>query len=58
MTDRFRAELRDSGVPVLELSGPPRKRLAAALDACDALVAEGWSLAAPLPQRDTVADDG
>lgn len=52
MTDRFRAELRGSGLPVLELSGPPRARLAAALDACDALLAKGWSLAAPLPPRD------
>lgn len=49
MTGRFRAVLRDSGVPVREVSGPHRVRLATALAACDALLARGWSLAPPLP---------
>lgn len=48
MTDRFRAVLRDSDVPTVELIGPPRQRLATALAACDALLAKGWSLAPPL----------
>ncbi|MEH1099821.1 AAA family ATPase [Micromonospora sp. CPCC 205561] len=48
MTGRFRAELAGCGVPVVELAGPHRRRLARAVAACDALLAAGWPLAAPL----------
>ncbi|MER7891094.1 AAA family ATPase [Micromonospora sp. NPDC094482] len=48
MTDRFRAELADCGVPVVELTGPHEERLARAVAACDALLAAGWPLADPL----------
>ncbi|MFF5172203.1 AAA family ATPase [Micromonospora sp. NPDC000089] len=48
MTNRFRAELAGCGVPVVELGGPHPQRLARAVEACDALLAAGWSLAAPL----------
>jgi NadR type nicotinamide-nucleotide adenylyltransferase len=51
MTGRFREELRTSGAPVVEVTGPPDVRLAIALEACDALLAQGWSLADPLPVR-------
>jgi len=48
MTDRFRTVLAESGVPWIEVHGDPRARLAQALDAVDALLAEGWHLADPL----------
>ncbi|MFY1703242.1 AAA family ATPase [Micromonospora sp. WMMA1923] len=48
MTGRFRAELATSGVPVVELTGSHRQRLARAVAACDAVLAAGWSLADPL----------
>ncbi|MEV1330005.1 AAA family ATPase [Micromonospora costi] len=48
MTDRFRAELAGCGVPVVELTGPHPQRLARAVAACEALLAEGWRLADPL----------
>lgn len=48
MTGRFREVLRDSGVPVRELSGPPEVRLAAARAVCADLLAKGWALAPPL----------
>ncbi|MFK3985095.1 AAA family ATPase [Micromonospora sp. NPDC050397] len=48
MTGRFREVLRDSGVPVRELSGPPEVRLAAARAACADLLANGWALKPPL----------
>ncbi len=54
MTDRFRTELRRAHAPVVEVTGPPEVRLATALTACDALVARGWSLADPLPERGAV----
>jgi NadR type nicotinamide-nucleotide adenylyltransferase len=50
MTGRFREVLRDSGVPVRELTGPPDVRLAAARAACADLLARGWPLAPPLAQ--------
>lgn len=53
MTDRFRAELDAAGAPFILLTGPPEVRLAAALAACDALLARGWSLADPLPASGT-----
>ncbi len=56
MTDRFRTELHGAGAPVVEVSGTPEVRLAAALDACHALLAGGWPLADPLPERESVAD--
>ncbi|SCG64014.1 AAA family ATPase [Micromonospora inositola] len=53
MTGRFRSELADGGVPVVELRGPHPQRLATATAACDALLAAGWSLADPqLPLPD------
>ncbi|MFC6020192.1 AAA family ATPase [Plantactinospora solaniradicis] len=54
MTGRFREVLADSGVPVIELTGPHPERLRAAVRACDALLAAGWSLSAPMsPGADT-----
>ncbi|WP_432828345.1 AAA family ATPase [Dactylosporangium sp. CA-092794] len=52
MTGRFRAELAASGVPWIELTGPYRARLTAAVRACDALLAQGWNLASPLLPAD------
>lgn len=49
MTERFRQILAESGVPFREMRGPRDVRLAAALEACDALLAEGWRLHPPLP---------
>lgn len=53
MTGRFRAELAGCGVPVVELAGPHRRRLARAVAACDAVLAAGWSLADPLVAPDS-----
>jgi HTH-type transcriptional repressor of NAD biosynthesis genes len=53
MTGRFRELLHDIGVPMLEMIGPPSARLAAALAACDALLAQGWQLAPPLAPEGT-----
>ena len=58
MTERFRAELATTGVPWLELTGPYRRRLTTAIEACDAALqtdradpaAEGGGRATPLPQ--------
>jgi HTH-type transcriptional regulator, transcriptional repressor of NAD biosynthesis genes len=47
MTGRFRDELAASGVPHLLLTGPYRERLAAAVAACDDLLAKGWDFAPP-----------
>ncbi|MEH0972852.1 AAA family ATPase [Micromonospora sp. CPCC 205546] len=52
MTGRFRAELAGCGVPVVELIGPHRRRLARAVAVCDALLAAGWPLADPLVAAD------
>jgi nicotinamide riboside kinase len=51
MTGRFREVLGAAGVPVREVTGAPRTRLAAALAACDDLLARGWGLAPPLQPR-------
>jgi nicotinamide riboside kinase len=48
MTGRFRKSLASSGVPVVELSGPHRVRLATALAAVDELIASGWDFTEPL----------
>jgi HTH-type transcriptional regulator, transcriptional repressor of NAD biosynthesis genes len=52
MTARFREVLAASAVPTLEVAGPPPQRLAAALAACDALLAAGWRLAPSQPAAD------
>ncbi|NED14464.1 AAA family ATPase [Streptomyces sp. SID9124] len=51
MTDRFRAELTRTGRPFIELTGSRETRLARAVEAVDALLAEGWDFAAPLPEH-------
>ena len=51
MTDRFRAVLAQSAVPVVEVTGSPRARLSTAVDACDALLAAGWRLPPPPGRR-------
>ncbi|MDQ0797178.1 AAA family ATPase [Streptomyces sp. B1I3] len=51
MTDRFRDELTRTGRTFVELSGPHRVRLAAAVTAVDELLARSWNFAAPLPER-------
>ncbi|MGW1895186.1 AAA family ATPase [Streptomyces sp. NPDC002004] len=51
MTERFRAELTRTGRTFLTLSGTHEERLATAVTAVDALIAEGWHLADPLPER-------
>jgi HTH-type transcriptional repressor of NAD biosynthesis genes len=50
MTERFRAELRASGVRQEVLTGTYAQRLRAAVAATDALLAEGWTFTAPLSQ--------
>ncbi|MFF3327220.1 AAA family ATPase [Streptomyces sp. NPDC002889] len=50
MTQRFRDELTRTGRSVVELTGPHEQRLATAVAAVDALLAEGWDLADPLPE--------
>ncbi|MES9593616.1 AAA family ATPase [Streptomyces sp. NPDC007076] len=51
MTDRFRAELTRTGRRFTELTGTHRERLATAIAAVDALLADGWNFAAPLPEK-------
>ncbi|MEO3923262.1 AAA family ATPase [Micromonosporaceae bacterium B7E4] len=51
MTERFRVVLAESGVPVIELTGPLPDRLGTAILACDGMLAAGWSLAEPLLPR-------
>ncbi|MEV4760147.1 AAA family ATPase [Micromonospora sp. NPDC049559] len=51
MTARFREVLAATGVPVVELRGPHPRRLAAAVAACDTLLAAGWSFAEPITPR-------
>lgn len=48
MTGRFAEKLAASGVPYMVLNGSPESRLARAIDACDALISQGWALAEPL----------
>ena len=50
MTGRFRAELAGSAVPNVVLTGSFAERLRAAVAATDALLARGWTFAAPLSQ--------
>ena len=51
MTDRFRAELARTGRRFLALDGDREQRLATAVAAVDALLAEGWHFADPLPEN-------
>ncbi|WP_328679521.1 AAA family ATPase [Streptomyces sp. NBC_00322] len=51
MTGRFRDELTRTGRPFITLTGPHEERLATAVAAVDALIDEGWDLAAPLPEK-------
>ncbi|MER5769472.1 AAA family ATPase [Streptomyces sp. NPDC001985] len=51
MTRRFAAELARTGRRAVRLRGPHEQRLATAVAAVDALLAEGWHLADPLPDR-------
>ncbi|MFD0688879.1 AAA family ATPase [Actinomadura fibrosa] len=48
MSDRFREELEVQGLPHIVVTGPHEERLAAAVDATEALLAKGWSFSAPL----------
>jgi HTH-type transcriptional repressor of NAD biosynthesis genes len=47
MTAEFAARLDERGATWLRLTGGPQQRLAAALAACDDLIAAGWRLADP-----------
>jgi NadR type nicotinamide-nucleotide adenylyltransferase len=51
MTQRFRAELQCTGRPFRLLTGDHEQRLKTAVAAVDELLAEGWDLADPLPER-------
>ncbi|MFD3947780.1 AAA family ATPase [Streptomyces sp. NPDC058579] len=51
MTARFHTQLAHTGRRAAMLTGPHEERLAAAVAAVDALLAEGWDLADPLPER-------
>lgn len=51
MTARFREELRRTGRRFVEITGAREDRLAAAVAAVDALLAEGRHFADPLPER-------
>ncbi|WP_278263600.1 hypothetical protein [Nocardia sp. AG03] len=51
MTQRFRAELEHSGRPYVLLTGPPERRLAYAVAAVDDLLARGWGITDPLPEK-------
>ncbi|MFB7281262.1 AAA family ATPase [Streptomyces hydrogenans] len=51
MTARFLAQLAHSGRRTVVLTGPHEERLATAVAAVDALLAEGWHLTDPLPER-------
>ena len=48
MAGRFRAELERRGLPHVAVTGPHEERLAAAVAATDALLAEPWPFTAPL----------
>ncbi|WP_131743270.1 AAA family ATPase [Actinomadura roseirufa] len=48
MSGRFQEELERRGLPHVAVTGPHEDRLAAAVAATDALLAKGWSFAAPL----------
>ncbi|MFB6816904.1 AAA family ATPase [Streptomyces sp. NPDC056347] len=51
MTDRFRAELTRTGRRFIDITGTRGERLAAAVDAVDALLAGSWRFAPPLPEN-------
>ncbi|MFG2116379.1 AAA family ATPase [Streptomyces sp. NPDC048718] len=51
MTARFRAQLAHTGRRTVVLTGPHEERLATAVAAVDALLAEGWHFTDPLPER-------
>ncbi|MFJ4467115.1 AAA family ATPase [Streptomyces sp. NPDC089424] len=51
MTDRFATALAHSGRRTVVVTGPHEERLATAVAAVDTLLAEGWHLADPLPER-------
>jgi len=48
MTGRFRAVLATTGVPVVEVTGPPHLRLTTATAAVDALLDAGWRFHPPI----------
>lgn len=48
MAQRFREELERRGLPHLVVSGPHERRLAAAVQAADGLLARGWEFGEPL----------
>ncbi|GAA2312573.1 nicotinamide-nucleotide adenylyltransferase [Actinomadura luteofluorescens] len=51
MSARFREELEKRGLPHITVTGPHEHRLAAAVEATDALLAEGPHFSAPLTPR-------
>ncbi|HEY8481641.1 MAG TPA: AAA family ATPase [Spirillospora sp.] len=51
MSDRFKEELEERGLPHIVVTGPHEERLAAAVAAIDDLLARGWSFTAPLKPR-------
>ncbi|MET9514227.1 AAA family ATPase [Streptomyces sp. NPDC002994] len=51
MTARFRDELTRTGRTFRTLGGPHEERLATAVAAVDALLAEGWGFTDPLPEK-------
>ncbi|MFJ3906760.1 AAA family ATPase [Streptomyces sp. NPDC090025] len=51
MTARFLTQLAHTGRRTVVLTGPHEERLATAVAAVDALLAEGWAFTAPLPER-------
>lgn len=51
MTRRFQEELERTGRPFTVVTGDRETRLAAAVAAVDALLAEGWHFADPLPEN-------
>ena len=55
MTGRFRDELTATGRTWLPLPAHYSDRLRTAIAVCDALIAQGWQLADPLPQRNQPA---
>ncbi|HEU5028617.1 MAG TPA: AAA family ATPase [Spirillospora sp.] len=48
MSGRFQEELEKRDLPHIVVTGPHEERLAAAVEAADALLARGWSFSAPL----------
>ncbi|MFI5944506.1 AAA family ATPase [Streptomyces uncialis] len=51
MTERFRAELLRTGRKFIQVTGSHEERVRTAVTAVDALLAAGWDLADPLPER-------